>query len=125
MPTVVDGRLALTQGTIYYQGEQERPNTWTGGQGSYNSATVRGLFKKRQSTTIDDAVNDADATYNVRASDVSIYNVDDTGDVYKLMGARVKVAGGTYKVVSVDVGNNYRTGVVDHLRLYLREWRLA
>lgn len=123
MPTLLDGRFRLTEAWIGYG---HNSNTWLGTQDTWQfSASVVGVFKKRQTVTIEGAENDADATYNVSPESLDFSDFDlKQGEGNKLIGGVVKIGWTAYRIIRADFANNYRTGKIDHIRLYLREGAL-
>ena len=98
--------------------ESETGNTFTGASWTSEAISGFGVFKPRANSDIEEQNPDAtgQATLNIYSS-TNFYL--DTPDE-QLVGSTVKVGGGVYTVVRVATGKNFRTGEIEHYRLFLR-----
>lgn len=93
-------------------------NTFTGASWTSEAISGFGVFKPRANSDIEEQNPDATgrATLNIAPSELPTEL--DTPDE-QLVGSTVKVGGGTYTVTQVATGKNFRTGEIEHYRLFL------
>ena len=98
--------------------ESETGNTFTGASWTSEAISGFGVFKPRANSDIEEQNPNAtgQATLNIAPS--VLPTELDTPDE-QLVGSTVKVGGGVYTVVRVATGKNFRTGEVEHYRLFL------
>lgn len=98
--------------------ESETGNTFTGASWTSEAISGFGVFKPRANSDIESQSPDAlgQATLNIAPS--ALPAGLDTPDE-QLVGSTVKVGGGVYTVTQVATGKNFRTGEVEHCRLFL------
>lgn len=93
-------------------------NTFTGASWTSEAISGFGVFKPRANSDIEEQNPDAlgQATLNIAPSILPAEL--DTPDE-QLVGSTVKVGGGVYTVTQVATGKNFRTGEIEHYRLFL------
>lgn len=93
-------------------------NTFTGASWTGEAISWFGVFKPRANSDIESQSPDAlgQATLNIAPSILPAEL--DTPDE-QLVGSTVKVGGGVYTVTQVATGKNFRTGEIEHYRLFL------
>ena len=93
-------------------------NTFTGASWTGEAISGFGVFKPRANSDIESQSPDAlgQATLNIAPS--ALPTELDTPDE-QLVGSTVKVGGGVYTVTQVATGKNFRTGEIEHYRLFL------
>lgn len=98
--------------------ESETGNTFTGSSWMSGAISGFGVFKPRANSDIESQAPDAigQATLNISPS-VLPAEIDTPDE--QLIGSTVKVGGDVYTVVRVATGANYRTGEIEHYRLFL------
>lgn len=94
-------------------------NTFTGASWTSEAVSGFGVFKPRSDSNIEEQSPDATGqpTLNIAPSLLpsGVSSPDE-----QLVGSTVKVGGGVYTVTQVATGKNFRTGEVEHYRLFLR-----
>lgn len=98
--------------------ESETGNTFTGASWTSETISGFGVFKPRANSDIEEQSPDAigQATLNIAPSALPA-ELDAPDE--QLVGSVVKVGGGVYTVTQVATGKNFRTGEIEHYRLFL------
>lgn len=96
----------------------ETGNTFTGASWLGETLSGSGVFKPRANSDIEEQAPDATgrATLNI-APDILPAELDTPDE--QLIGSTVKVNDGIYTVTQVATGKNFRTGEIEHYRLFL------
>lgn len=98
--------------------DSETGNTFTGASWLGETLNGSGVFKPRANSDIEEQAPDATgrATLNI-APDILPAELDTPDE--QLIGSTVKVNDGIYTVTQVATGKNFRTGEIEHYRLFL------
>lgn len=98
--------------------DSETGNTFTGASWLGEMLNGSGVFKPRANSDIEEQAPDATgrATLNI-APDILPAELDTPDE--QLIGSTVKVNDGIYTVTQVATGKNFRTGEIEHYRLFL------
>lgn len=94
-------------------------NTFTGASWTGEAVSGFGVFKPRSDSDIEEQSPDTTGQATLNISPGLLPSGVSSPDE-QLVGSTVKVDGGVYTVTQVATGKNFRTGEIEHYRLFLR-----